>query len=141
LLQFLFSIPREQLVRPGQRRSLLRRALAGVVPELVLRRRRKSFVARMPLVGISSQWQEVYSVCQHLICTSLGMVSQEHFVHALEGARRHQEVPIGPIVRVLGLESWLHNLRDYGVWDGHTVLRRRPNAKRVRSIEQLWSAG
>ena len=33
LLEFLFAIPREQLVRPHQRRSLMRRALAGIVPE------------------------------------------------------------------------------------------------------------
>src|SRR4029077_4900258 len=32
LLEFLFAVPRDQLVRPGQRRSLMRRALSGVVP-------------------------------------------------------------------------------------------------------------
>ena len=31
--EFMYAIPREQLVRPGQRRSLMRRALAGVVPD------------------------------------------------------------------------------------------------------------
>ena len=35
LLEFLFAIPREQLVRPGERRSLMRRALKGIVPEEV----------------------------------------------------------------------------------------------------------
>ena len=32
LLEFMFAIPREQLVRPTQRRSLMRRALVGIVP-------------------------------------------------------------------------------------------------------------
>ena len=33
LLEFMYAIPREQLVRPGQRRSLMRRALVGIVPD------------------------------------------------------------------------------------------------------------
>src|SRR5581483_3677719 len=52
LLEFLFAIPREQLVRPGQRRSLMRRALAGIVPSEVLERRRKAFILRAPMVAI-----------------------------------------------------------------------------------------
>jgi len=32
LLEFLFSVPPDQLIRPGQRRSLMRRALSGIVP-------------------------------------------------------------------------------------------------------------
>jgi len=45
LLEFLYAIPPDQLVRPGQRRSLMRRALAGIVPKVILDRRRKAFVA------------------------------------------------------------------------------------------------
>ena len=46
LIEFLFAIPRAQLVRPGQRRSLMRRALKGIVPDEILNRKRKAFVAR-----------------------------------------------------------------------------------------------
>ena len=35
----------EQLVRPNQRRSLMRRALVGIVPAEILNRRRKAFIA------------------------------------------------------------------------------------------------
>ena len=53
LLQFLYTIPREQLVRPGERRSLMRRALKGIVPEGILARKRKAFLTRVPLQALA----------------------------------------------------------------------------------------
>jgi asparagine synthase (glutamine-hydrolysing) len=44
-LEFLYAIPREQLVRPGRRRCLMRRALVGIVPTEILERKRKAFVS------------------------------------------------------------------------------------------------
>jgi asparagine synthetase B (glutamine-hydrolysing) len=52
LVSFLFSIPREQIVRPGRRRSLMRRALVGIVPDGILERRRKAFQLRAPLAAL-----------------------------------------------------------------------------------------
>ena len=43
-LEFMYAIPREQIVRVGQRRSLMKRALVGIVPDELLNRRRKTFV-------------------------------------------------------------------------------------------------
>lgn len=48
LVEFLFSIPRGRLVRPGRRRSLMRRALRSIVPAEILERRRKAYVIRGP---------------------------------------------------------------------------------------------
>jgi asparagine synthase (glutamine-hydrolysing) len=46
LVDFLFRVPREELLQPGRRRLLMRRALKGIVPEEVLERRRKAFLSR-----------------------------------------------------------------------------------------------
>ncbi len=48
LFEFLFSIPGEQLLRPKQRRSLMRRALKGIVPDQVLSRRTKWLGRQVP---------------------------------------------------------------------------------------------
>src|SRR4030095_8548067 len=48
LLEFLFAIPRDQLLRPGHRRSLMRRAMRVVVPDEIITRKRKAFVSRAP---------------------------------------------------------------------------------------------
>src|SRR5579862_3635454 len=54
LVEFLFSVPRSQLVRPGRRRSLMRRALRNLVPTGILERRRKAFVVRSPIVALQT---------------------------------------------------------------------------------------
>jgi asparagine synthase (glutamine-hydrolysing) len=71
LLEFMFAIPREQLVRPTQRRSLMRRALIDIVPEEILNRKRKAFVARAPLAAISTDWANLVEMTQHMVSSSL----------------------------------------------------------------------
>ena len=53
LVGFLARVPREQLMRPGQQRSLMRRALRGIVPAEVLERKRKAYVSRGFVVGLT----------------------------------------------------------------------------------------
>ncbi len=48
LVQFLFSTPGDQQLRPHQRRSLMRRALKGIVPDIVLSRKTKWLGRRQP---------------------------------------------------------------------------------------------
>ena len=49
LINYLFAVPPEYLLRPGRRRFLMRRALEGIVPTVVLQRPRKAFITRRPL--------------------------------------------------------------------------------------------
>jgi hypothetical protein len=42
LVEFMFRIPSDIVYRPGEPRRLMRRALAGILPDLVLRRRSKA---------------------------------------------------------------------------------------------------
>lgn len=111
LLEFLFAVPREQLVRPGQRRSLMRRALAGIVPEEVLNRRRKASAARAPLVAISTEWASLVRVTEHMMSEALGIVDGKSFAEALRKARYGGDIPIGALVRTLDLEFWLRDLQ------------------------------
>jgi asparagine synthase (glutamine-hydrolysing) len=110
LLEFLYAIPREQLVRPGQRRSLMRRALAGIVPAEILDRKRKAVVARGPTLAISEQWAHLVPLTQQIVTSSLGIVATKDFIDALENARRGREVPIVPLLRTLAIERWLKNM-------------------------------
>jgi asparagine synthase (glutamine-hydrolysing) len=109
LLQFLYAIPREQLVRPGQRRSLMRRALAGIVPDEILQRRRKAFVVRGPLVQIATDWPDFLEFSQHMQTSSLQMVDAPLFRDALQRARHGQDVAIIPLLRTFAMEQWLRN--------------------------------
>jgi asparagine synthase (glutamine-hydrolysing) len=110
LLEFVFAIPCEQLVRPGQRRSLMRRALIGIVPDEVLNRKRKAFVTRGPRVGIAAELPRLMELGQHMLLSSLGIADSTRFVEALQNTRQGAEVPVVPLMRTLGIELWLRNL-------------------------------
>jgi len=110
LLEFMYSVPREQLVRPGQRRSLMRRALVGIVPEEILSRKRKAYVARAPLAAISSNWAHLAEITQHLLCGSLDIVDGKSLLLWLQKARDREEVPAVALLRTLYVENWLRNL-------------------------------
>ncbi len=112
LLEFLFAIPREQLVRPGQRRSLIRRSLLGIVPVEILD------FARMPLAAISIEWASLVQMNRHMTTCSLGIVESENFAYALQKARCGQEVPIVTIMRTIAIELWLRRLGDQAVLYG-----------------------
>ncbi len=108
LLEFVCAIPRAQLVRPGERRSLTRRSLAGIIPDVVLNRKRKAFVARSPRLAISAQWDSLVE----MPTASFRIINPAALREALEKARSGQQVPIIPLLRTLEIESWLRNLQD-----------------------------
>lgn len=115
LIEFSLSIPCEQLRRPGQRRSLMRRALADLVPAEVLGRRRKGYITRRPLDCIAKNWEEIRS----LICPSglaaLGYVDQRLYCEAFLQARKGLTTDLVLLLRALKLELWLRNLSINGV--------------------------
>ena len=110
LLEFLFAVPREELIEPGRRRSLMRRALAGIVPDEILTRKRKAYVSRGPRVAIAKRWAELLPLTENMAAESLGIVSAERLASVLEELRRGKEAPLVPVLRTLVLERWLRNL-------------------------------
>jgi asparagine synthase (glutamine-hydrolysing) len=114
LLEFLYAIPREQLVRPGQRRSLMRRALRGIVPDVILTRRRKAFVARRPILALRSRWADLNSAAEEMILVSLGIVDRRALAEALARADTDMANPLANLSRTLSLESWLRHTAAWG---------------------------
>lgn len=115
LLQFMFAIPREQLVRPGQRRSLMRRALAGIVPDEILNRKRKAFVSKSPIAAIATEWASLAAMNQGMMSDSLGIIDGRVFVQVLEAAKQGQEVAMVTLLRTMAIEEWLDNLTRWKV--------------------------
>lgn len=110
LLEALFAFPREQILRPGQRRSLLRRAMRNIVPEPILNRRRKGFVVRAPLRAVASEWALLTEMGNNMTAASLGIVDTGRFSEALEQARLGQAVAVIGLLRTIGVEAWLRNV-------------------------------
>jgi hypothetical protein len=112
LLEFLFAIPREQLIQPRQRRLLMRRALSGFVPHEILNRRRKAYVSRGPIAAIASEWSTLSSILQNLESSTAGFVDQKKLLEALHLAKQGRQIPIVPLLRTFALEIWLRNLKQ-----------------------------
>ncbi len=113
LIEFLFAVPREQLVRPGQRRSLMRRALKGIVPDEILNRKRKAFVARSPMTGIASQSSVLTTIACRMVSEAIGIVDAGAFCKTVQEVCRGNEVPIIPLMRTVAVEFWLRAMRDH----------------------------
>jgi len=126
LLEFLYSIPRDQLVRPGQRRSLMRRAMTGIVPSEVLARRRKAFVARSPLNAIDQHWSALQSAGGEFLVGAWGLVSLNILAETMMQARNGEEVAVAPLLRLLILEHWLKKVCKLGVISPDSTLARTP---------------
>jgi asparagine synthase (glutamine-hydrolysing) len=87
LLEFLFALPRDQLVRPGQRRSLMRRSLLGIVPKEILDRRRKAYVARTPMAALSRRYASLTEMTEHMSAGSWSIVDPSALRETLQKAR------------------------------------------------------
>lgn len=112
LLEFLYAVPRNQLLRPGQRRSLMRRALVGIVPDEVLNRKRKAFVVRSPMIDLSSNWTRLSELASDMVSARLGIVNARKFHEVLRCAHDGQEIHLVQVLRTLSLEYWLRHLHD-----------------------------
>jgi asparagine synthase (glutamine-hydrolysing) len=115
LLEFMYAIPREQLVRPGQRRSLMRRALVGIVPEELLNRKRKAFVVHGPMAAISAEHRNLDEMSRDMAIGFLGIVDPREFCEVLQNARHGEGVRLVSLMRTLVVECWIRNLQARGV--------------------------
>jgi asparagine synthase (glutamine-hydrolysing) len=110
LLAFLFAIPREQLVRPHQRRSLMRRALAGIVPSKILARKRKGYVARRPLVLIGAAMPRIDALLRSPAVVAYGWADPAILASKVESARHGDSQHMTALVGILKLELWLQTI-------------------------------
>jgi len=108
-LEFLCAIPREQLVRPGERRSLMKRALRDLVPPEILNRKRKAFVVRTPLLTLTAFLQSENAVPR---AQAAGIVDGTKFSEAILQATQGQDISLVSLQRTVVFEHWL----DQAIW-------------------------
>lgn len=117
LVEFLISIPTEQLLRPGHRRSLMRRSLSSLLPRDVLERRTKVNSSRYFCAALDKHWSSLESILQHPLIAQLGYVKQPEFYAALRSAK-HGDIPnhFLRVIRALSWELWLRESVSRGVF-------------------------
>jgi asparagine synthase (glutamine-hydrolysing) len=112
LVDFLFRIPREQLLRPRHKRSLQRRALRNVLPEKVLARSRKGFASRGISLALQKAEPNLERILDGSIATRESILSRERLMSDF----REYANGIGlghatGLMRFLDFEAWLNSSR------------------------------
>jgi asparagine synthase (glutamine-hydrolysing) len=116
LVEFLIAIPREQLLRPGERRSLMRRALIGIVPPEILARRTKATSARRPMRALENDWSRLESLFDSPLATvRLGYFDESKFREAFTDAKSGKAPQLVRLLRALALEFWMRDAGQRGL--------------------------
>jgi asparagine synthase (glutamine-hydrolysing) len=114
LVDFLLSIPSDQLVRPGERRSLMRRALRGIVPDKILRRRSKQGPTPALHRAINREWHWIEPLLADARVCSRGYVNSFSLL-ATARRIRHGLDSATDLAAIVSLELWLRQAEARGV--------------------------
>lgn len=112
LVEFLASIPAEQLLRPGERRSLMRRALAHLVPKEILERKTKQVSVRRYMVALDSHWRDIETLLSSSLVAEREVADSRLLWQALHAARNGHAPQLIRLLRILAVELWLRDMRD-----------------------------
>ena len=123
LVEFLFSIPPEQLVQPGRRRAMMRRALRGIVPDEILERRRKAFQLRAPLSAIQAAQEKLQRLISTSIIADMGFIDVDAFRSALKATAAGRAQGYHSILRVIAYELWVRTHLHHSVHPHSPLVR------------------
>ena len=115
LVEFLTSIPTDQLLRPGSRRSLMRRALSGILPPEIVARRSKASTGRCVAITLQKHWRVVERLLEAPMISEVGYIDAKAFRTVLEHTRSGHFVDLVRTLRTLSLECWLRQAVSDGV--------------------------
>jgi asparagine synthase (glutamine-hydrolysing) len=110
LVEFVLSIPGDQLLRPGARRSLMRRALADIVPSDILNRRSKGIAARRYMVAFETNWTHLCELFDQPLSSAFGYTEPEALRNTLVSVKNGEITPMLQMMKVISLELWLRDL-------------------------------
>ena len=110
LVEFMQAIPAEQNVRPGQTRSLMRRALQNVLPEKIRTRKSKGNPTDIILRAFAREGSKLVQLLQDTQVSHLGYSDGPALLAALERARYGCESHYPALLHTICLEFWLRAL-------------------------------
>jgi asparagine synthase (glutamine-hydrolysing) len=112
LIEFLQALPFEQLVRPRENRSLMRRALRDVLPGKIASRKTKGDPSEGFARAIAREYPALRSLCTNLRVCAYGFMDQAPLLAAIERAKNGLEVYAGALLTTVSLEFWLRALES-----------------------------
>ncbi len=106
LVSFLVAIPIEQLTRPGERRSLMRRSLRHLLPQEILRRRSKKSPDSAMYRALQTEWNRIAPLLNRPEIVARGYIDERKLAAAVEKVRSGV-FPVTVFLSTLLIERWL----------------------------------
>jgi asparagine synthase (glutamine-hydrolysing) len=135
LVEFIHAIPLQQKIRPGETRSLMRRALKDLLPPKVLNRKTKRGPDEAMLRAIAREWPQLERMFITPRAEAYGYVDVKTLLAGFERAR-HGQGDTNLFV-LISLELWLRSLEGWGIAARNTET---PGEKSRRSLAVSWMA-
>lgn len=110
LVEFLQAIPLDQLMRPGENRFVMRRMLAGILPDEIATRRTKGNPCEAIFRAIARESGRLRLVFDNSRLCARGYIDKEPLFAALDRARHGYETHSALLVQTISLEFWLRDL-------------------------------
>jgi asparagine synthase (glutamine-hydrolysing) len=111
LVEFLTTIPFEQLLRPGNRRSLMRRALSNLLPKEILERRTKVSTTRCCSLALQKHWGRIEEVLVSPLISQFEYINRDELRKDLISVRNgHCPIYLIRLLKALSLEYWLRDV-------------------------------
>src|SRR5260370_282740 len=116
LVEFLVSIPAGQVLRPGARRSLMRRAFANFLPPEISARRTKATGSRRFMAALDEHWSELEKLLISPHSSQFGYIKRTQLRDALLATKAGTMPPhLLRLLRAVSLELWLRDAIGRGV--------------------------
>ncbi len=110
LVELCLAIPPDQLVRPGQARSIHRRALRNILPPEIAQRPDKRGPMEPILRAVAAQWPTVSRLLPDARVCQRGYLDPVAFRRALDEARFGKPERKLFLLQVIALEVWLRQV-------------------------------
>ena len=110
LVEFLQAVPFEQRVRPGETRSLMRRALRDLLPEKILKRQGKKGPEEALFRAVARQWPQLRPIFKDARVCAGGYMGTNALQATLERVRHGCEKQSFNVIQTISLEFWLRAL-------------------------------
>lgn len=110
LIEFLLRLPPDQVRRPGDRRSLMRRTVGALLPPEVLGRRRKASLKRGPVLLLEQKRRTIEALFRDSLLEQAGYIDSKRLLSSLDPIRQGSFPLLRPaLMRALQLEIWLRS--------------------------------
>ena len=110
LVEFLQAIPLDQFMRPGENRVVMRRMLAGILPDEIAKRRTKGNPREVIFRAIARESPRLHSVFENSRLCARGYIDKDPLLAAVDRARHGYETHSAFLVQTILLEFWLRDL-------------------------------